>query len=166
MHLKQKLKFKTEFKFVKSYDKVRDEFFETIKDLNFRVRVVCVEKVRIESPFLRNNPKKFYNFFLKSKGFIRGEHMRKAFLYYCLFWNVLGMSQETKIEELKKELEDTRRVLEEYKKLTVNDIWLSELDDFMESYEKWLKEWEEEKEKENSFEKKKPSKKSKKITKP
>jgi DNA topoisomerase-2 len=71
-----------------------------------------------------------------------------------------------KIEELKKELEDTRLVLEEYKKLTVNDIWLSELNEFMESYEKWLKEWEEEKEKENSFEKKKPSKKSKKITKP
>ena len=67
-----------------------------------------------------------------------------------------------KIEELKKELEDTRRVLEEYKKLTVNDIWISELDEFLESYEKWLKEWEEEKEKENSFEKKKPSKKSKK----
>jgi hypothetical protein len=65
LHLKQKLKFKTEFKFVKSYDKVRDEFFETIKDLNFRVRAVCVEKVRIENPFLRNNPKEFYNFFLK-----------------------------------------------------------------------------------------------------
>jgi len=60
-----------------------------------------------------------------------------------------------KIEELKKELEDTRRVLDEYKKLTVNHIWLSELDEFMEHYEKWLKEWEEEKERENSFEKKK-----------
>lgn len=60
-----------------------------------------------------------------------------------------------KIEELKKELEDTRRILEEYKKLTVNNIWLKELDEFMESYEKWLKEWEEEKERENSFEKKK-----------
>jgi DNA topoisomerase-2 len=60
-----------------------------------------------------------------------------------------------KIEELKKELEDTRRVFEEYKKLTVNNIWLKELDEFMESYEKWLKEWEEEKERENSFDKKK-----------
>lgn len=60
-----------------------------------------------------------------------------------------------KIEELKKELEDTRRVLEDYKKLTINDIWLSELDEFMDSYEKWLKEWEEEKERENSFDKKK-----------
>ena len=60
-----------------------------------------------------------------------------------------------KIEELKKDLEDTRRVLEEYKKLTVNDIWLSELDEFMDCYEKWLREWEDEKERENSFEKKK-----------
>jgi len=70
-----------------------------------------------------------------------------------------------KIEELKKELEDTRRVLEEYKKLTVNNIWLAELDEFLESYDKWVKEWEEEKERENSFEKKKPSKKTKKSTK-
>jgi DNA topoisomerase-2 len=70
-----------------------------------------------------------------------------------------------KIEELKKELEDTRRVLDEYKKLTVNDIWLSELDEFMEHYEKWLKEWEEEKERENSFEKKKTKSAKKTITK-
>jgi DNA topoisomerase-2 len=60
-----------------------------------------------------------------------------------------------KIEELKKELEDTRRVLEEYKKLTINNIWLNELDEFMDYYERWLKEWEDEKERENSFEKKK-----------
>jgi len=60
-----------------------------------------------------------------------------------------------KIEELKKELEDTRRVLEEYKNLTINEIWLSELDEFLEAYDKWLKEWEEEKERENAFEKKK-----------
>jgi DNA topoisomerase-2 len=69
-----------------------------------------------------------------------------------------------KIEELKKELEDTRRILEEYKKLTINDIWLNELDEFMEAYEKWVKEWEEEKERENSFEKKKLKTKSNKKT--
>lgn len=32
LELKKKLNFKTEFKFVKSYDKVKDEFFETIQD--------------------------------------------------------------------------------------------------------------------------------------
>lgn len=65
LRLRQELNFKTEFKFVKSYDRIRDEFFNTIKDLSFRVRVVCVEKKRIESVFLRNNPKEFYNYFLK-----------------------------------------------------------------------------------------------------
>jgi DNA topoisomerase-2 len=70
-----------------------------------------------------------------------------------------------KIEELKKELEDTRKVLDEYKKLTVNDIWLNELDEFLEAYEKWLKEWEEEKERENSFEKKKTKSTKKSVSK-
>lgn len=65
IELKQKLKHKTEFKFSKSYDKTRDEFFSTIKNLNYRIRVACIEKARITSSYLRENPKEFYNFFLK-----------------------------------------------------------------------------------------------------
>jgi len=64
VELKQKLKHKTEFKFAKSYDKTRDEFFETIKKLNYRINVACIEKSRINNSSLRENPKEFYNFFL------------------------------------------------------------------------------------------------------
>ena len=65
IELKRKLKHKTEFKFSKSYDKTRDEFFTTIKNLNYRIRVACIEKARITSSYLRENPKEFYNFFLE-----------------------------------------------------------------------------------------------------
>ena len=65
IELKNKLNFKTEFKFSKSCNKTRDEFFAIIQPLNFRVNAIVVEKALITQDYLKNNPKKFYNFFLK-----------------------------------------------------------------------------------------------------
>jgi hypothetical protein len=41
--LKKKLNFKTEFKFVKSYEKTREDFFGAILYLDFKVSAIVVE---------------------------------------------------------------------------------------------------------------------------
>lgn len=43
-----------------------------------------------------------------------------------------------KIEQLKKELEDYQKILDDYKEKTIEDIWNSELDEFIVNYKKWL----------------------------
>lgn len=62
---KKTINFKTEFKFTKSYQSLREKFFETIKVLNFRVKVVCVNKSEIKSKISIKKPQEFYNFYLK-----------------------------------------------------------------------------------------------------
>ncbi|OQW68847.1 MAG: hypothetical protein BVN34_08465 [Proteobacteria bacterium ST_bin12] len=59
------LKIKPEFKFSKSRDGIRDEFFNRIKSCKFRVRALVVDKKKIYSPNLRENDEKFYNYFVK-----------------------------------------------------------------------------------------------------
>ena len=59
------LKIKPEFKFSKSRDGIRDEFFNKIKHCKFRVRALVVDKKNIYSPILRENDEKFYNYFVK-----------------------------------------------------------------------------------------------------
>ena len=59
------LKIKPEFKFSKSRDGIRDEFFNKIKHCKFRVRALVVDKKNIYSPTLRENDEKFYNYFVK-----------------------------------------------------------------------------------------------------
>ena len=59
------LKIKPEFKFSKSRDGIRDEFFNKIKHCKFRVRALVVDKKKIYSPNLRENDEKFYNYFVK-----------------------------------------------------------------------------------------------------
>ncbi len=56
---------KTEFKFSKTRKENRVEFLRSIKDCKFKFRCLIVDKTRLHSGFLRNNPKKAYNFFLK-----------------------------------------------------------------------------------------------------
>lgn len=59
------LNIKPEFKFSKSRDYVRDEFFKRVRGCNFRVRALVVDKSIIYSPNLRENDEKFYNYFVK-----------------------------------------------------------------------------------------------------
>lgn len=65
LNLKKKLNHKTEFKFSKSSNLVRDSFFNKIKDDLFKVKALAVNKDVIHSEFLKSNSKKFYNFILK-----------------------------------------------------------------------------------------------------
>lgn len=59
------LNVKPEFKFSKSRDHVRNEFFKKVKSCNFRVRALVVDKSIIYSQNLRENDEKFYNYFVK-----------------------------------------------------------------------------------------------------
>ena len=57
---------KPEFKFSKCSDDVRDKFFAAVRDCQFRVRAIVVEKELIYSPRLRENKENFYRFFVKN----------------------------------------------------------------------------------------------------
>ena len=69
-----------------------------------------------------------------------------------------------KIEDLKRELKDIQKVLQDYLKKSVQQIWIEELDEFVEAYNKWIIEIEEELAKEEGLTTKKSKvvKKSKK----
>lgn len=59
------LKIRPEFKFSKSSDVKRDEFFARVKSCRFRVRALVVDKEKIYSKNLREDDEKFYNYFTK-----------------------------------------------------------------------------------------------------
>jgi hypothetical protein len=64
--LRASLGFRTEFKFNKSREDVRDAFFEAVAACPFRVRAIVVEKEKIRSVRLREHKSAFYNFFLRT----------------------------------------------------------------------------------------------------
>lgn len=55
-----------EFKFSKCSRDVRDAFFVSMKQVDFRVRVLVVEKEKLYSPHLRSDKENFYQFFVKT----------------------------------------------------------------------------------------------------
>lgn len=57
---------KTEFKFSKCCNQVRDEFFQTVRQCPFLVRAVVVRKEVIYSPKLKTDKERFYNYFIRS----------------------------------------------------------------------------------------------------
>ena len=63
--LRDKLKLKTEFKFSKSHDDVKDAFFECVCARRFTVRAIVVDKSVIYSDNLRDRKELFYNYFVK-----------------------------------------------------------------------------------------------------
>ena len=54
-----------EIKFSKSPNETRDAFFAALRDQDFRVRALVVEKARIYSEQLKRDTDCFYNFFLR-----------------------------------------------------------------------------------------------------
>ena len=54
-----------EFKFNKSKQVVRAKFLETISPFSFRIRVLVVDKILIESPELKKKRERFYAYFIK-----------------------------------------------------------------------------------------------------
>jgi Protein of unknown function (DUF3800) len=56
---------KTEFKFNKCSDDIRDRFFSDVCRLPFTVRAIVVRKERIYSPRLKSDKESFYEFFVR-----------------------------------------------------------------------------------------------------
>jgi hypothetical protein len=54
-----------EFKFSKSHPKIRDVFFSAVRDYDFTVRALVVDKRNITSNHLKHSHDNFYNYFLK-----------------------------------------------------------------------------------------------------
>lgn len=55
-----------EFKFNKCTKKMRCDFLTTIKDSDFKIRVIVMEKSKIYGKELRNSTESFYNYAIKS----------------------------------------------------------------------------------------------------
>jgi hypothetical protein len=53
-----------EFKFSKSGNRLRDEFFETVRGCPFRVRALIVEKANVQDAVLRSDDGAFYDYFM------------------------------------------------------------------------------------------------------
>lgn len=63
--LRTRLRLKTEFKFSKSHDDVKDAFFACVCSHRFVVRAIVVDKSVIYRDSLRERKELFYNFFVK-----------------------------------------------------------------------------------------------------
>jgi len=63
--LRMRLGLKTEFKFSKCHDDVKDAFFDCVQDCRFSVRALVVDKSAIYSETLRERKDRFYNFFVR-----------------------------------------------------------------------------------------------------
>ena len=119
------LKYKVKF--------IEDIFDKKIKIEKQKKEVIIDRLVELKYPKLAKNvlnPDKSY-----------------AYLIELPLWSLTY----EKVEELKSQLEDIRKVLEDYKNKTVEEIWLSELEEFEISYKQWLKEIIEEQDKEDKL---------------
>lgn len=58
-------KHKPEFKYSKTCNRVKEIFFSEIAKCHFNAKVIYVNKMIIQSPELRRDANKFYNYFLK-----------------------------------------------------------------------------------------------------
>ena len=63
--LRVRLGLKTEFKFSKCHDDVKDAFFDCVRGYGFSVRALVVDKSAIYSETLRERKDRFYNFFVR-----------------------------------------------------------------------------------------------------
>lgn len=63
--LKQKSGVKPEYKFSKTKDCYKEDFFKSLKDFDFKCSAIIVHKEKIYSSDLKTKPKAFYNYFLK-----------------------------------------------------------------------------------------------------
>lgn len=63
--LRVRLQIKAEFKFSKSHDRVKDEFFACVCAFRFKVRAIVVDKSAIYRDSLRERKDLFYNYFVQ-----------------------------------------------------------------------------------------------------
>lgn len=79
--LRHALRHRTEFKFSKSSDRLRDAFFSGISVCPFTVRALIVSKAQLHSQQLRTQVDSFYNYFVKmlmknDNGILTGARVR------------------------------------------------------------------------------------------
>ncbi|MBS0216543.1 MAG: DUF3800 domain-containing protein [Proteobacteria bacterium] len=75
---KQRLRINGEVKFSKSPDHVRHDILSAVRDQDFSVRVLAVEKARLYSERLKQDTDCFYNFFLRLLMSHDGDTLRNA----------------------------------------------------------------------------------------
>jgi hypothetical protein len=63
--LRTKLRHRSEFKFSKSTDELRDAFFQGVADCPFTVRALIVRKEGLHSRHVRKDRPSFYNYFIR-----------------------------------------------------------------------------------------------------
>ena len=63
--LKQKSGVKPEYKFSKTKDCYKEDFFKALKEYGFKCSAIIVCKNKLHSTELKTKPKSFYNYFLK-----------------------------------------------------------------------------------------------------
>jgi hypothetical protein len=63
--LRGRLSLRTEFKFSKCHDDIKDAFFDCVRDGRFAVRALVIDKAAIYSESLRERKELFYNYFVK-----------------------------------------------------------------------------------------------------
>ncbi len=63
--IREPTRHRSEFKFSKCHENVRDAFFKAVAPHEFCVRAIAVHKERIYSPALRGQKELFYNFFVR-----------------------------------------------------------------------------------------------------
>ncbi len=63
--LKHSLNINSEFKFSKTHPTIKDKFFDTICQFDFKVQALVIDKCNIYSSRLRNDTDSFYNHFVK-----------------------------------------------------------------------------------------------------
>ena len=66
---------------------------------------------------------------------------KKRSYRYLTDMNLLTLTDE-KVEELEKLMEKCKLLYEEYLNTPIKELWLKELDEFLEEYKKWLERWE------------------------
>lgn len=76
--LRERSGHKSEFKFSKCSDRLRDDFFSSMAECPFIVRALVVEKRRVYSTHLRSSNDAFYNFFIKQLMRYDGSVLRDA----------------------------------------------------------------------------------------
>ena len=66
--LREQLRFRKnyEFHFNHESQQVRTAFCEVVRECNFSIRAIVIDKEVIRSPHLRNNARDFYNFITKN----------------------------------------------------------------------------------------------------
>ncbi len=62
---RERLRARPEFKFSKARRDLRDAFFESVRDCDFTVRALVVDKSKVYSEHLRSQTESFYHYFIQ-----------------------------------------------------------------------------------------------------